>query len=153
MESVDDFDTIDIELDELLTRKPTQRCQDSIPEEEEEEEDAETNSVEEENHEDNSEEEEGTETFFRDDEEDTDGEAEEAKEIEFTTHDPKIKWNKMIPCLGERKTSYKEKTISRSWEAPMGGLVLRPYGMVTMELRGVLRGHEEWPCTPPHTLC
>ncbi|KAL4587600.1 hypothetical protein LXL04_000472 [Taraxacum kok-saghyz] len=114
MESVEDFETIDIELDELLTRKPTQRCQDSflntLCEEEvgnleegipEEEEDAVNNSVEEENHEDNSEEEEGIEAF-RDDEEDTYGEAEEAKGIEFTTHDPKTKWNKMIPCQGER---------------------------------------------------
>ncbi|KAL4578632.1 hypothetical protein LXL04_014759 [Taraxacum kok-saghyz] len=114
METVEDFDTIDIELDELLTRKPTQRCQDSflntLCEEEvgnleedipEEEEDAVNNSVEEENHEDNSEEEEGIEAF-RDDEEDTYGEAEEAKGIEFTTHDPKTKWNKMIPCQGER---------------------------------------------------
>ncbi|KAL4562549.1 hypothetical protein LXL04_034756 [Taraxacum kok-saghyz] len=113
MESVEDFETIDIELDELLTRKPTQRCQDSflntLCEEEvgnleecipEEEEDAVNNSVEEENHEDNSEEEEGIEAF-RDDEEDTYGEAEEAKGIEFTTHDPKTKWNKMIPCQGE----------------------------------------------------
>ncbi|KAL4572888.1 hypothetical protein LXL04_019676 [Taraxacum kok-saghyz] len=117
MESVDDFDTINIELDELLTRKPIQRCRDSflntlceedvgnleevIPEEEEE--DAENNSWEEENHEDKSKEEEGIEAFFRDDEEGTDSDAKEAKGIEFIIHDPKIKWNKMIPCQGERK--------------------------------------------------
>ncbi|KAL4583976.1 hypothetical protein LXL04_008564 [Taraxacum kok-saghyz] len=103
MESVDDFDTIDVELDELLITKPTQRCQDGflntlcvegvanleegIPEEEEED------------------------AIVRENEDEPDGEAEQKNGIEFTTHDPKIKWNKMIPYQGERIMMNNERSF------------------------------------------
>nr|KAJ0209776.1 hypothetical protein LSAT_V11C400211240 [Lactuca sativa] len=89
METVDDFDTIDVELDEFFKHKQRSRCKDeflntlideaidecTIPE------------------------------INLNDFEGIEGDDEDKLQFQYSTHDPKVKWNNMKPVLGERYES------------------------------------------------
>ncbi|CAI9290433.1 unnamed protein product [Lactuca saligna] len=99
METVDDFDTIDVELDEFFKHKQRSRCKDeflntltdealdecTIPE------------INLNDFEGMSEDEEQQEN-----QSDNEGDDEDKLQFQYSTHDPKVKWNKMKPVLGER---------------------------------------------------
>ncbi|CAH1419653.1 unnamed protein product [Lactuca virosa] len=109
METTEDFDTIDVELDELFIKKQTPRCKDgflntfceegledcSIPDVEIDESD-------------------GDDSFDLNPEDETDDEEvdsqkglsekedEDGADFQYIILDPKVKWNKMRLVLGER---------------------------------------------------
>ncbi|CAH1423016.1 unnamed protein product [Lactuca virosa] len=102
METVDDFDTIDVELDEFFKHKQRSRCKDeflntltdealdecTIPE------------INLNDFEGMSEDEAPQEK-----QSDSEGDDEDKLQFQYSTHDPKVKWNNMKPVLGERYES------------------------------------------------
>ncbi|CAH1430558.1 unnamed protein product [Lactuca virosa] len=99
MDDIHDFDTIDVDLDAYFKKKQASRCKDEflniLCEEDDYEavDDAETGN--------------DAQTGITKEESDEDyleGSNEESsdEEFEYSTHNPKVKWNKMRPMLGER---------------------------------------------------
>ncbi|CAH1436764.1 unnamed protein product [Lactuca virosa] len=102
METVDDLDTIDVELDEFFKHKQRSRCKDeflntltdealdecTIPE------------INLNDFEGISEDEAPQEK-----QSDSEGDDEDKLQFQYSTHDPKVKWNNMEPVLGERYES------------------------------------------------
>ena len=126
MEDVWDFDTIDVEVDKDL-KKQTKRCNDAflnslcpdiageegddfaIPEIKHIDDEVDLNEddvVENEDHFDSMREGSGSDEVYGYDEEVSSESDHDSKlEFEYSTHDPKVKWNKMRPLLGERYES------------------------------------------------
>ena len=105
MDDVPDFDTIDIEVDEDLTKKQISRCTDDfltsiceeeldnidIPEVDQFDEDEAVNT-----------DGEGVNERENGDDEEQEENGEYEEQLQYTTHDPSVKWNRMQPVIGER---------------------------------------------------
>ncbi|KAL4568985.1 hypothetical protein LXL04_024611 [Taraxacum kok-saghyz] len=104
MDDVPDFDTIDIEVDEDLTKKQISRCTDDflnsiweeeldnidIPEVDQFDEDEAVNT-----------DGEGVNVRENGDDEEQEEIGEYEEQLQYTTHDPSVKWNRMQPVIGE----------------------------------------------------
>ncbi|CAI9259543.1 unnamed protein product [Lactuca saligna] len=128
MEDVWDFDTIDVEVDKNL-KKQTKRCNDAFlnnlcP-------DIVGEEVENEDHFDLMREGSGSDEVYGSDEEVSSESDQDSKlEFEYSTHDPKVKWNKMRPLLGESHQPPRT-AVTFSYHPPQATLDLRPPSTAT----------------------
>ncbi|CAI9261589.1 unnamed protein product [Lactuca saligna] len=99
METVDDFDTIDVELDEFFKHKERSRCKDEF-----------LNTLTDESLDEctipeinlNDFEEMSEDEAPQEKQSDSEGDDEDKFQFQYSTHDLKVKWNNMKPVLGER---------------------------------------------------
>lgn len=122
MDDIHDFDTIDVELDAYFKKKQASRCKDEFLNILCEEDDYEAV--------DDAQTENDAQTGITKEESDEDyleGSNEEGsdEEFEYSTHNPKVKWNKMRPMLGERYESPHELKLCLTNYAVSKGFQIR----------------------------
>nr|KAJ0198726.1 hypothetical protein LSAT_V11C600327810 [Lactuca sativa] len=128
MDDIHDFDTIDVELDAYFKKKQASRCKDEFLNILCEEDDYEA--VDDAQTENDAQTGNDTQTGITKEESDEDyleGSNEEGsdEEFEYSTHNPKVKWNKMRPMLGERYESPHELKLCLTNYAISKGFQIR----------------------------
>ncbi|KAL7600142.1 hypothetical protein Lser_V15G22071 [Lactuca serriola] len=128
MDDIHDFDTIDVELDAYFKKKQASRCKDEFLNILCEEDDYEA--VDDAQTENDAQTGNDTQTGITKEESDEDyleGSNEEGsdEEFEYSTHNPKVKWNKMRPMLGERYESLHELKLCLTNYAVSKGFQIR----------------------------
>ncbi|CAI9273425.1 unnamed protein product [Lactuca saligna] len=128
MDDIHDFDTIDVELDAYFKKKQASRCKDEFLNILCEEDDYEA--VDDAQTENDAQTGNDTQTGITKEESDEDyleGSNEEGsdEEFEYSTHNPKVKWNKMRPMLGERYESPHELKLCLTNYAVSKGFQIR----------------------------